>query len=131
MGYIGTQADKTVEALKLFISLMKSPPKSASHFERAMRALENRYRSEVIDYTNVLGRFQYWSDLGLDKDPRPEEFQRLPKITLEQLFDYLNRKVASQPLTFAVVGDKSKIDLKALKALGDLEEVQVTKLFKD
>lgn len=131
MGYIGTQADKTVEALKLFISLMKTPPKSASHFERAMQALENRYRSEVIDYTNVLGRFQYWSDLGLDKDPRPAEFQRLPNISLDQLFDFLNRKVASQPLTFAVVGDKSKIDLNALKALGEVEEVKVESLFKD
>jgi len=131
MGYIGTQADKTVEALKLFVTLMKSPPKSASHFERAMRALENRYRSEVIDYTGVLGRFQYWSDLGLDKDPRPEEFSRLPKLTLDQLFDYLNQKVASQPLTFTVVGDKTKIDLKALQTLGEVEEIKVESLFKD
>jgi predicted Zn-dependent peptidase len=131
IGYIGTQADKSVDALKLFITLLKNPPKSASHFERAMQALENRYRTEVIDYTKVLGSFQYWSDLGLDKDPRPEEFERLKQVSLESLFAYLQDKVATRPLTFTIVGDKTKIDMEALKKLGDFEEVPIQALFKD
>ncbi|PIQ28335.1 hypothetical protein COW36_04125 [bacterium (Candidatus Blackallbacteria) CG17_big_fil_post_rev_8_21_14_2_50_48_46] len=131
LGYIGTQADKSVEALKLFIELIKNPPQSASHFERAYRALENRYRTEVIDYTTVLGRFQYWSDLGLDKDPRPEEFARLSKVKLEDLFSFVKTKIASQPLTFTLVGDKSKIDMAALQKLAEIEEVQVSQIFKD
>lgn len=131
LAYIGTQADKTVEALGLLIELIRTPPRSTSHFERAWRALDNRYRTEVIDYTQVLGRFQYWSDLGLDQDPRPQEFERLRKLSLDQLYEWIQQKVATQPMTFTVVGDKNRIDLQALRKLGEVEEVQLAQIFKD
>lgn len=131
LAYIGTQADKTTEALALLIDLIRKPPRSASHFERAWRALENRYRTEVIDYTQVLGRFQYWSDLGLDRDPRPEEFARLHQLTLDQLFRWIQTRVATQPLTLTVVGDKTRVNLQGLKKLGEVEEIRPEQIFKD
>jgi predicted Zn-dependent peptidase len=130
-GYIGTQADKTVEALKLFIDLLKNPPESMSHFETAKSAIENSYRTGYINFRGVIGSVNRWAELGYDYDPRKDNFELLSSIQFSQLKDFIKNKISSRNLTFTIVGDKSKIDMKALAKLGEIEEVKKEKLFKD
>jgi predicted Zn-dependent peptidase len=130
-GYIGTQADKTVEALKLFIDLLKSPPESMQHFERAVSSLDNNYRTGYITFRGVVSSVISWSYLGFDEDPRPESFNKLKTISFEELRKYIKDKISSRNLTFTIVGDKDKINMTELKKLGDVEEVPLSVLFKD
>lgn len=127
--YIGTQADKAVEALKLFIELMKTPPRSQAQFERALMSLINQYGTNVIPFRSVPGTVRRWADLGLDADPRPARLADLKEKKLDDVFGYLQAKIASRPLTFTLVGDRTKLDMASLKKLGDLEEVPLERLF--
>lgn len=131
LAYIGTQADKTVEALTLLIELMKNPPKSESHFNRAKQALDNLYRTSRVNFREVFGTIEAWNELGFDQDPRPAYFNQLGQVKLEDIFAYLKTKVADQPLTFTIVGDRAKVNLEGLKKLGEVEEVKLEQLFKD
>lgn len=131
LAFIGTQADKTNEALKLLIELMRKPPQSASHFDRALKALENQYRTDRVTFREVFGTVEAWSKMGYDKDPRPLYFDQLDDVQMADLFSYVQNKVASKPLTFAIVGDRAKINLAELKKLGEVEEVKVEQIFKD
>lgn len=131
MAYIGTQADKTAEALTLLIDLMRHPPKSESHFNRARAALDNAYRTSRVTFREAFGTIESWGDLGYDTDPRPAQFEQLNKLTLDDLFSFIQKRVASQPLVFAIVGDKSKVNLPALQKLGEVEEIKVDQLFRD
>jgi predicted Zn-dependent peptidase len=130
-GYIGTQADKTLESLRLFIDLLNNPPQTENHFQRAQRALENSYRTSYIGFRDVLGSVIGWSYLGYDKDPRPEQFAQLNNLKLTDVSQVVDQHMKGQPLTFTIVGDKNKIDLKALAQIGQVEEVPVAQLFRD
>lgn len=130
-GYIGTQADKTVEALKLFIDLLKNPPESMSHFDTAKSAIENSYRTGYINFRGVIGSVNRWAELGYDSDPRKDNFERLSSIQFSDLKDFIKKKVSSRNLTFTIVGDKTKIDMKGLAKLGEIEEIKKEQLFKD
>jgi len=131
LAYIGTQGDKTVDSLKLLIELIQTPPKSANHFERAHKALDNHYRTSRVAFREIFGTVEAWADLGLDQDPRPAQFAQLEAVKLEDIFAYIDQKVTGKPLTFTVVGDKDKIGLDALRKLGTVVEVQKEQLFRD
>lgn len=131
LAYIGTQADKTAEALTLLIDLMRHPPKSESHFDRARQALDNAFRTSRVTFREVFGTLEGWADLGLDTDPRPLQFNQLSQVQLADLFAFIQKRVASQPLIFTVVGDRAKVNLPALQKLGEVEEVKVDQIFRD
>ncbi|MBC7475388.1 MAG: insulinase family protein, partial [Candidatus Sericytochromatia bacterium] len=130
-GYIGTQADKTIEALKLFIDLLKSPPESEQRFERAKSALDNSYRTNYINFRSVAGTVQSWGELGFDKDPRPQFFNQLPQAKFEDVKSFIKNKIASKNLTFMIVGDQTKINMTDLKKIGDVEMVDIETIFKN
>jgi len=130
-GYIGTQADKTVEALKLFIDLLKSPPESKQHFERAISSLDNSYRTGYVNFRGVVSSFLSWGYQGFNEDPRPESFRKLQTANFDQVKKFISEKVTNRSFTFSIVGDKDKINMTELKKLGEVEEVPLSVLFKD
>lgn len=130
-GFIGTQADKTVDSLKAAIELLKNHDNSTADFNRAKKALENSYRTDYINFRSVLGTIEYWADLGLAEDPRPKNFMMLKNINFNDLKSFIKNNIYSQNLTFTIVGDKEKIDLNELKKIGDVEEISLNTLFTD
>ncbi len=65
LAFIGTQGDKTVESLTLLIDLIRNPPESEQHFNRARQALENMYRTDRVTFRNVFGTMETWHDSGI------------------------------------------------------------------
>lgn len=131
LAFIGTQGDKTVESLTLLIDLIRNPPESEQHFNRARQALENMYRTDRVTFRNVFGTMETWHDWGFANDPRPQFFAQLSQTQLKDMMAFLKQRVASKPLVFTIVGDREKVNLPALKKLASVEEVQVSQLFKD
>lgn len=130
-GYIGTQADKTVEALKTFMEIIKNPPESEIHFQRAKDDLENSYRTGYKTFKNVVGSVESWANLGYDKDPRPEFFEKLNQLSMKDFIKFIDDKIKSKPMTFTIVGDKTKIDLNNLKKIAEVEEINIDDLFTE
>ncbi|MBC7472884.1 MAG: insulinase family protein, partial [Candidatus Sericytochromatia bacterium] len=130
-GFIGTQADKTVDSIKAAIELYKNHDKSVADFKRSKKAVENSYRTGYVGFRSILGAVDYWSELGYDKDPRPEQFSMLNKLQFNELQKFINERVSSKNLVFTIVGDKDKINLEELKKIGDVEEIDIKNIFKD
>lgn len=131
LAYIGTQGDKTVEALTLLIELIRNPPVSTQHFDRARQALENMYRTDRVTFKNVFGTMENWQQWGFANDPRPQFFEQLSQTQLEDMVTFLQERVAKQPLVFTLVGDREKVNLPALKQMAQVEEVNLSQLFRD
>ncbi|MBI3507620.1 MAG: insulinase family protein [Proteobacteria bacterium] len=128
-GWVGSQADKAVEAGILMAQFLNVMPLSKERFETARKSVEETYRSEVINFRGAPGTVQYWDELGLGvKDPRPERFKRALDYKMEELERFAAR-FRGKPLTAYVLGSKSRIDLQGLKKLGEIQELSVDQLF--
>ena len=55
LGAIGTQTDKTVDALEAFIDLIDNMPSSSERFEEAVNSQLNRYRTSKLNFREVIG----------------------------------------------------------------------------
>ena len=131
LGAIGTQTDKTVDALEAFIDLIDNMPSSSERFEEAVNSQLNRYRTSKLNFREVIGAVRSWERLGFETDPRIQRYQELQTASLEDLVEFQQDHVQGRPKLISIVGDLSIIDTEELEKFGMVEEIQVGQLFVD
>ncbi|MEQ9021181.1 MAG: hypothetical protein RLN82_00285, partial [Pseudomonadales bacterium] len=131
LGGIGTQTDKTVDALSAFLDLIDNMPVSQERFDESVNSLLNRYRTSKISFREVLPAVRSWERLGLDGDPRRQRFEELQTASMDDLISFQQEHVRARPKLISVLGDMSIIDADELAQFGTVQEVQVDELFVD
>lgn len=126
-GGLGTQSDKTVEALGTFLELL-SRPIDAVRLQTARATIDQEYRSSRVDPRNNARLVDRWDEQGEKSDPRPWTWQQIGALTQEQLQAFA-ADYAKRPVIVGIVGNKGNLDLAALKKIGELVEVAPDKLF--
>jgi predicted Zn-dependent peptidase len=127
-GALGTQADKTLDALTLILQLLRDPPLSAERFEAARTAAIAEHRSDYIRARSRPYVAYTWDRRGEPEDPRAWEYTAVQALELAAVQGFAAR-FAAAPLIISVMGDKNRIELAALRRLATtVEEVPVTKM---
>ncbi len=128
---IGTQPDKAVEALEVFLELFDNLPESEGRFENTLGSLENQFRVGKLKFRQIPGAVKSWEQLGFSSDPRPERFAELKNASFEDMTDFHKERIAGRPKLISIVGPRDRLDLKSIAKLGTLKEVTVDDLFRD
>ncbi len=131
VGSIGCQADKTIEAVKVFLELMDEMPIEAARFDNARKALVSLYRTSSVPFRGIPGAVRDWENLGLDKDPRKERFPIITDATIETLRGFYEKEIQPRPKLISIVGDSAKIDMKALEKFGEITTIEASKIFSE
>jgi predicted Zn-dependent peptidase len=129
LGTIGTQTDKTVDALSAFLDLIDNMPQSDERFETSVESLMNRYRTSKISFRQVIGAVRGWERLGIQGDPRRESYQKLQTASMDDLLSFQQEHVKDRPKLISIVGDLSILDEEELEQFGTVKEIQVDDLF--
>ena len=128
-GAVFTQADKTIEATRLLSSLLTEPPLAEERFLEAAKSVEERYRTNRINFREIPFTVLRWEEQGISGgDPRAKRFKRVLRYGLDDLGEFAAR-FKERPLTIAILGDRETVDLEGLKKLGEFEEVSLEQIF--
>ena len=128
IGQLGTQADKSREALALLLDLLQRPTLTADRIAAARTALIKEIRGSRIPPRRVPDWVLAWEDRGEPEDPRPWELagvEAQDPAALEQLL----RRYGAGPAIISVLGDRRRLDLPGLRALGEVVEVRAADIF--
>ncbi len=128
-GGMGTQADKTTEAVKAFIGLIDEMPRSPDRFDSAKESLVNRYRTGKLGFREVLGAVRSWERLGLEPDPRRRRFQEIRDAGLDLVLDFHDGHIRDRAKLISIVGDTSRIDMGGLRTVAEPEPVTLDQIF--
>ena len=131
IGSIGTQTDKTIDAVTAFLDLLENMPQSEPRFEESVNSLINRYRTSKLNFREVIGAVRGWERLGLEGDPRRQRYAELQDATLADLIEFQEQHIKDRPKIISIVGDLSIIDVAELEQFGTVKQVQVNDLFVD
>ncbi|PCH60859.1 MAG: hypothetical protein COC19_05370 [SAR86 cluster bacterium] len=131
LGVIGTQTDKTIDALAAFIDLVDNMPISQERFDESTNSLLNRYRTSKISFRQVIGAVRSWELLGLEGDPRKNRYETLQSASLDDLLNFQAEHVKNRSKLISIVGDTSIIDVAELAQFGTVTEIEVDQLFVD
>jgi len=131
LGAIGTQNDKTAEALEHFLYLFDNLPVSEERFLETQESLVNRYRTARIGFRQIPGTVRTWQRQGLESDPRPARYQQLLESELQTLIDFHQGHVADRPKLISIVGDLQRMDMDTLALFGPVTELHIDDIFID
>jgi predicted Zn-dependent peptidase len=117
-GFIGTQADKTLDALRALRELMTTPTKEAGGLARAKNSIVQqlstfraRGLTDVYSYLNGLRR-------GTTTNQRSYIYNNVPKVTLESMTEFFTQYVARCPYIICILGDPKVLPMDKLQEFG-------------
>lgn len=131
MGHIGTQADKTTDALAAYLELWDNMPESELRFEGTISSLESEYRVAKIGFRQVLSQVKAWERLEIEGDPRQARFDSAMDYSLEKLMAFYSDKIQGRAKIISILGPSTAIDVEKLAEYGELKTVTVDDIFVD
>jgi len=131
VGVIGSQADKTVEAVKAFIDLLDNLPASEERFATTKDALINRYRTGKTGFRGIAGSVQAWEELALEGDPRADGYKSAQASSLPNLVQFHQSVITGRPKLISIVGDAEKIGMDALAEIAPVRNVELSEIFSE
>ncbi|MBL0744753.1 M16 family metallopeptidase [Chryseolinea lacunae] len=127
--YIGTQADKQSEAMKAMKGLLVDFPRVESNFDVARNAILSRIESERITKGRILFTYERARKRGIDYDIRRDVYEQVQHFTLDDIAKFQEQQIKGKPFNVVVIGDKKKIDFKALSTHGKVQELTLDQIF--
>lgn len=129
LGRLGTQADKSREALTLLLEILRAPDPGDDRIAAARVALTREMVATRIPPRRVPDWVQVWAERGETSDPRPWELATLQSLAAPQLQALQHHFTA--PAIVSVLADRRRIDLAALRQLlqAELVELRASDIF--
>ncbi len=129
-GFVGTQTDKTIEAITTFHNLIKKIPIKTNNFEVAKESFEESLRTQRIFFRKIPRQIENWKKRGFGNvDPRAGWFSQLPNVELKDFKKLLKKFVEDKNYIFTLVADAKRFDLKKLKSMYNVIEVDPQQIF--
>ncbi len=129
MGNIGTQADKTIDALEAYLALWSDMPESEDRFAVTLSSLENQYKSSKLGFRKALSSVKSWQRQGFDRDPRAERYKSIAAGSLQDLMTFYRERIQGRPKLISILGPSSAIDLERLATFGPVKQIEIDEIF--
>jgi zinc protease len=129
IGFVGTQADKMKAALGTMDRILNNFTESDHFLATSRKAILNRIATQRIYRENLFFVYLNNLDLGIDHDSRKDVYDYISGASMNDLKDFFNSYVKDKQFTYCLVGNLKDLDMKALKAMGEVKEIQLKELF--
>jgi len=131
MGYVGTQADKTIEALQVYTDLLNNMPEAREHFDVVKTNMRESLLSEKPGFRARSMVFDYWKRMGYTQDPAIENMKRIDELTFDDVVKFYEENIKGKPIAIAIVGSPKDVKEKDLAKFGKVVKIQRSKLYTD
>lgn len=128
-GYIGTQADKLPIATSSLLNLLGKMPKAQSQYDLARSSIVKKINTERITKEQIFWDWIDNADKGIDYDIRKDEYDAAKNMSIDDFEKFFNDNIKDQNYSYLILGKKNILDQKALKTLGEINELSIEDLF--
>ena len=115
IGYVGTQSDKVVDAINVYMDLLTTMPADTTRREAIRAALKHAAQTAKPSMRGKASTFEAWKRLGYNDDPAKINAEKIDNLTYEQIEAFYKENIQGKPITIILMGDPKKIDLKAIQ----------------
>ena len=129
-GYLSTQADKTVEAVKAMRGLMTDMPKKEDRMDHIRESLIQSLNSQRPSFRHISATMAYWQKKGYKHDPRKDWVKMYENMTFDDVVKFYEKNLEGRPVAITIVGDLKRIDSDALAKFGKIETLNKKELFR-
>ena len=128
-GYIGTQSDKTNEAVDLFMSLVREMPQKPDRMDMIKRHIAASTATQRPGFRHLSRSLVSWEQRGFTRDPAAVTLEGLDRITADDLFAYQKENLALSPFAIIIAGNARQFDRRALANHGEVTRIRLRNLY--
>jgi predicted Zn-dependent peptidase len=129
VGLIGTQSDKTADAVIEFLKLIKEIPEKPERIDNIKNYLVLSSQASKPNFRVLSQSVENWEMKGYTDDPNKILIPKYQELTFDHLMDFYRNEIVGRPVTIAIVGNKKEIDMDKLKSVAKIVNVGSTKIF--
>lgn len=120
-GFVGTQCDKTLDALEIFDSLIKNMPEKPERMNMIKNYLINSAITKRGGFRSIPWKDRYWPHLGYKADPILQKVEAYKNLSFDDIVKFYQEKIKNKKVVIALVGDAEQISMDGLKKYGELQ----------
>lgn len=129
-GYIGTQADKTIEAVETFNGLVREMPEKEERIDNIKNFLYQQSLCSRPDFRALPKTYAGWQQKGYTSDPNEKLAQDYKEIEFTDIVEFEAGHLKEKPMVICIAGDKKRVDLEELAKYGEITFVKDKDIFK-
>lgn len=128
-GFMGTQADKSIEAINTFLDLFNDMPEKENRIDGIRSGLVQSINSSKPGF-RVRGRaVSNWVKQGYSEDPNRSYYEKYKILSFDDILSFYRSNIKKEPIVITIVTDKTKIDIKELSRFGKVIDVTKKDIF--
>jgi predicted Zn-dependent peptidase len=129
VGSLGTQADKTLDALAVYLDLLNNMPLYPDRIINVKNFLKGAATLEKPHYRNASLIYESWKLRGYAQSPAETNLLAVDKLTFDDIVRFYNENIKGRPIAIAIVGNPKMIDEKALAKFGKVVKLSASRVF--
>ena len=131
-GYVGTQSDKVIDAVGVYMSLLDSMPQYPETIENIRTILRQSVLSNKPTFRTKSQRLTTNMTLGYKVDPAMLQVRDIQRLTFDDILSFYQSHVQGKPMAILIMGDPKLIDQKLLKTkYGKITKLSKSRLFSN
>jgi predicted Zn-dependent peptidase len=130
-GVVGTQADKTLDAIGVYMDLLTNMPQYPDRILSIKNFLKETATVEKPHFRIASQTYQLWKLRGYTKAPAETNKEAIDNLTFDDIVKFYNENIKGRPVVVAVVGNPKMIDTKALEKYGKVIKLSASKIFSE
>lgn len=130
-GYIGTQNDKAIDAVALYMNLLTNMPERSERIDNIKSYLRQSALTNHPDARNLSKQIAEWKRKGYTEDPAIKELPEIDALAFKDIMDYYNAKIKGKSIIIGILGNPKDINMDALKKFGKVVKINEKKLFNE
>lgn len=127
--FIGTQVHKLEEALSAMFGLMNKIPEAEISFEAAKQSILKNLETDRIMKNELFWTYLENNDIGIHYDYRKDLYNRIQKMTFDEVRDFFTSNIKGKKFTVLVLGNRKEIDFNSLYNYGEVTELKLKDIF--
>jgi len=131
MGYVGTQTDKTSEALEVFMDLVRNMPEKTERIKIIKPYLEQSALAQNPGFRDLSSYVFSLKQKGFTDDPAKLFKSDYQNLNFADITEFYNKSIKEKPMVITIVGNKKKLDYKNLSKYGNVINVNEKDLYRD
>lgn len=126
--FVGTQSDKTIDAVSVMDSLINMMPEKANRMPNIKSALVQSVNSTKPDWRNLSSTVEGWQVQGYNEDPRKLQYEVFKGMDFDSILSFYKTNIKDRPMLITIVGNKEKIDMEKLGKYGKIIIVEKSQI---
>lgn len=128
--FVGTQADKTQEAIQVMHRIISTPPDQSDRIDMIRRAMVQSINSKKPPFREISAPVAQWNKQGYAEDPRKEWVKAWEMMSFDNIADFHINQFYQKPVITTIIGNKKQIGSEWMKEYGKVTEVTRKDIFR-